>query len=290
MDNSSTFSDPFIDSLSCIEFDLSSPFLNEEVNKYSFVNNNYNNSRVNGPSSLLQFKTFNKALDLMNSISIHCNMDLEINKNQKPTKHSVYVNDSFSITIPNDKIFYNAVIELRVIVKNDNNFYKMFKGDMESTLIENVKEIQILENDTCDSFVIPLIVKRDNSTKRQVRKQVKQIVEPNLNSKDIKCSRKICFIQIIDKENNLLVRSECFWLKSKTREELKKKKQAKKLAKKKDSKENNKDSFLTKQKEERKKENNEERMDENSNNTNSSILDILHQSRKERTNYSFKLQ
>ncbi|KAL9651311.1 hypothetical protein ABK040_001263 [Willaertia magna] len=165
------------------------------------------------------------SLNDMNAIAISCQEGLEMNKKAKPTKYSVYVNDTLNVNIPNNCKFHLATVELRVILKS-SEMTTFFEENLEENTIVELKQVIHITNNTSTISTIDFPIKRDNSSKRRVRNEAKQEKKANSNSG---CTRKIGFIQIVDSEGNVLLRTESFWCKSKSREEMRKKKMQEKL-------------------------------------------------------------
>ncbi|KAL9648461.1 hypothetical protein ABK040_014081 [Willaertia magna] len=179
--------------------------------------------------------------DLLPSlIEVNCSNGFTITKDKK-FKYSVFVNDSIIIKIPNQQgivqLLYTTFIELRVATNGEEEFYYSYDG----TILESRKSFldyyhnfqQAKQNNQTanDMIVIELPIKRDNSSRRSKRKAAIK----NNNGAAAKtfqqntpvqqqCSKKLCFVQFIDENNQVLLRSETIWCKSKTREEMERKK------------------------------------------------------------------
>ncbi|KAL9644642.1 hypothetical protein ABK040_015381 [Willaertia magna] len=228
--------------------------------------NNNNTPYCTLPTNTLGFQVHNKN----NTNEIR--EGFELNDNQKPTRYSVYVNDTIQINIPKDHKFNGSTLELRILLNNE--ITSLFNSELNLTTIYDKQKI-CLTSDNKEAETIHFKMKRENTSMRDRRK--KAILENNISTDG--CNRKIGFLQIVDKEGTVLLRSESFWCKSKTRKEF----EVKSLNKRK----TNNDYINGKCKKEKVMEevNTSDKKYTTLINTGAgcgSVLDILHQARQER--------
>ncbi|KAL9657273.1 hypothetical protein ABK040_011493 [Willaertia magna] len=182
-----------------------------------------------------------KQKDFIHSvIETKCNPQFEVCHQNTPTRLSVFVNNDITIhfPIPSDKrlythLFRNYRVELRSLLLRSNK--ELFNDNLEYTLLEQSDTLlQMKRNGSLLQVFVP--IKRQNTVRLKKRKEarqqlinLKQIEIKEEEENTYKGEKKLCFIQIVNNEGQVLGRTETFWVRSKTKDEMcNKKKRGKK--------------------------------------------------------------